>query len=305
MAPIDSVVLSFDPTAQVILNVVLALVMLGVALDLRVSDFNRLLQSPWPVALGLLSQFIFLPAATFLFVLVVQPTPSIALGLILVAACPGGNLSNFITQRAGGNVALSVTMTGLSTAMALVLTPFNLALWGGLYSPTAELLRETSVDPWLVAVTIGALLLVPLIIGMAINARLPRLAERLRGPIRFISLFFFAIFIFGALAANFGHFLDHAHAIVFLVLFHNGIALLGGYAIATAGRVNDLDRRAISIETGIQNSGLGLILVLNFFGGLGGMAIVAAWWGIWHLVSGFALAEFFRRRDRLAVEATS
>jgi BASS family bile acid:Na+ symporter len=305
MSPIDDVVLSFNPTAQAVLNIVLAVMMLGVALDLRVADFARLVKAPWPVALGLASQFVFLPAATFLFVILVQPIPSIALGLMLVAACPGGNLSNFITQRAGGNVALSVSLTGISTSLALLLTPINLAFWASLYGPTAELLTATRVDPMMVAVTVGMLLLVPLVAGMTINAFLPRLASTLRGPIRFISLFFFAIFIFGALAANFDHFLDHAGTIVLLVFAHNAIALAGGYAIGTIGGLAEIDRRAVTIETGIQNSGLGLIIVLNFFGGLGGMAIIAAWWGIWHLISGFALAEVFRRRGTSAAEVVS
>lgn len=299
----DEVVLNFDPTAQMVLNVVLAIIMLGVSLDLRVDDFRRLFLAPKPILLGMIAQCLFLPAATFLLVLVAQPRPSIALGLILVAACPGGNLSNFISQRAGGNVALSVSLTGISTSLSVVMTPFNLAFWGGLYGPTSELLTSTSVDPVNVAVTVGLLLLVPLVIGMGINQGAPRLAAAIRGPIRFISLFFFAIFIFGAFSANFGLFIDYIGVIFLIVFIHNGVALAGGYGVAAIGGAGDRDRRTISIETGIQNSGLGLVLVLNFFDGLGGMALVAAWWGIWHLVSGLAVAEFFRRRDSLAVPA--
>lgn len=303
-APMDEVVLNFDPTAQMVLNLVLAFIMLGVALDLRISDFNRLVRAPKPVLLGMVAQYLFLPAATFLLVLVIQPRPSIALGMILVAACPGGNLSNFISQRAGGNVALSVSLTGISTSLSVVMTPFNLALWGGLYGPTSELLTSTRVDPLNVAAAVGLLLLIPLGVGMTINARLPRLAATIRGPIRFISLFFFAIFIFGALSANFEHFIDYIGAIFLVVLVHNALALAGGYWVATLGGLESGDRKAVSIETGIQNSGLGLVLVLNFFDGLGGMTLVAAWWGIWHLIAGLALAEYFRRRDSVPVHVT-
>lgn len=297
----DEVVINFNPTAQAVLNLVLAFIMLGVALDLKADDFRRLLRSPRPVVLGMVSQYLFLPAVTFLLVLLIQPRPSIALGLILVAACPGGNLSNFISLRAGGNVALSVSLTGISTSLSVVMTPFNLALWGGLYGPTSELLTSTRVEPTSVAVTVGLLLLVPLVVGMLVNARLPRLAAAIRGPVRFISLFFFAIFIFGALSANFDHFIDYIGTIFLIVLLHNGLALGGGYGIAALAGLGEPDRRAISIETGIQNSGLGLVLVLNFFDGLGGATLVCAWWGIWHLVSGLALAEFFRRRDSMPV----
>jgi len=301
--PLDAVTLNFNPAGLALLNAVLAVVMFGVALDLKVEDFSRLLDTPRAFLLGFLSQFLFLPAATFLLVLTLRPEPSIALGMILVAACPGGNISNFLTHRAYGNTALSVSLTAVSTVAAIVMTPFSLAFWGGLYPPAASLIRETSVSALDMAFTVGVLLVVPLALGMVLNARLPRLAEKMRGPMRILALVVFAGFIAGALAANWAHFVAYVGAVFLLVLLHNGIALAGGYAIAAAGCLSEPDRRCVAIETGIQNSGLGLVLVFNFFGGLGGMAIVAAWWGVWHIVSGFALAEFFRRRGRLFATA--
>lgn len=226
-----------------------------------------------------------------------------ALGLILVAACPGGNISNFIVHRAGGNTALSVSLTAAATIFAIVMTPFNLAFWGDLYPPAASLVRETSVSPLQMAGTVAILLLLPLALGMVVNARFPKLTERMRGPMRILSLAIFAVFVLAALAANWRYFLDYVGVVAGIVFLHNGLALAGGYFLAAAGGLNEADRRAVSIETGIQNSGLGLVLIFNFFNGLGGMAIVAAWWGVWHILSGLLLAAWFRRRDAGGVVA--
>ena len=296
MTEVDSVMLNFSPGSLALLNAILAIVMFGVALDLTLGDFKRLLETPRALLLGFFSQFLFLPAATFLLVLLLRPAPSMALGMMLVAACPGGNISNFITHRAGGNTALSVSLTAVATVCATIMTPFNLAFWGSLYAPTLPLLTDTSVSPFEMAWTVAVLLVFPLIIGMTINARFPAFSARIRGPMRILSMIIFAGFVIGALAANWQYFLDYVSLVAGLVLLHNAIALGGGYGIAWAGGLGEYDRRAISIETGIQNSGLGLILIFNFFGGLGGMAIVAAWWGVWHILSGLALAAWFSRR---------
>lgn len=296
MTPLDQASLNFAPGSLMLLNVILGLVMFGVALDLTTEDFRRLARTPKPYLVGLASQFLFLPAATFVLVLLLQPAPSIALGMMLVAACPGGNVSNFLTHRARGDIALSVSLTATATLIAIVLTPFNIAVWGELYEPTAELVRQTSLDPIDMALNVLVLLGVPLLLGMLVNMRYPAVATRLRRPMTIFSLIFFAAFIVVALAGNWDNFLTYAGAVFFLVLLHNGVALAGGYGIARASGLPETQRRTVSIETGIQNSGLGLILIFNFFDGLGGMAVVAAWWGIWHIVAGFAAATLFRSR---------
>lgn len=300
MSGIDEVVLNFSPGSLTALNAVLAIVMFSIAIDLRVSDFAKIAKSPKPLLTGLVSQFLVLPAVTFGLIVATAPRPSIALGLILVAACPGGNISNFITHRAGGNAALSVSMTAFATALALVLTPLNIALWGSLYAPTREILRATSIDPVSVAMTVGVMLVLPLCAGIALNARRPAITARLRGPLQFVSMAIFTAFVALALAANWELFVQFAGAVALLVVLHNGLALLAGYASASVMHLSPPDRRAVMIETGIQNSGLGLILIFGFFGGLGGMAVVAAFWGIWHAVTGIVLAGFLSRRYALA-----
>ncbi len=267
----------------------------SIALDLRLSDFGRLIKSPKPMLTGIAAQFLLLPALTFLLVLALEPRPSIALGLILVAACPGGNISNFITHRAGGNAALSVSMTGVATLGAILLTPLNIGFWGSLYPPTREILRATVIDPVSVAITVGLMLVLPLCLGVLINSRLPDLAARIRKPLQWLSMAIFVAFIVLALAANWGFFLNYVAAVALLVFLHNGLALGAGYGAARLAGLSEYDRRAVTIETGIQNSGLGLILIFGFFHGLGGMAVVAAFWGIWHAISGIALAAIWSR----------
>ena len=297
MESIDDVVLNFSPTSLQILNAVLAIVMFSIAIDLTPGDFKRLLRAPKSLLVGLLSQFIVLPVVTFVMLLIAQPRPSIALGLIVVAACPGGNISNFITHRAGGNSALSVSMTAIATVGAIILTPVNIALWGNLYEPTREILRSTSIDPLQVAITVGLMLVLPLVLGITLNVMRPDLTSKINRPLQWLSMAIFTAFIALALGANWDFFLQFVGAVFALVFIHNALALLSGYLTASIFRLSAFDRRAVTIETGIQNSGLGLVLIFAFFQGLGGMAVVAAAWGIWHAISGIALASVMSRTE--------
>lgn len=296
MNEIDLVRLNFNPGSLWALNFIIGLVMFGVALDLKVADFKAVLSMPKPVVIGMVGQFILLPAFTFLLVLLIKPAPSIALGMMLVAACPGGNISNFLTHYAKGNTALSITMTALSTAVAIIMTPLNLSLWGGLNPETAKILKEVALDPLEMLLAVFLLLGLPMAAGMWTGSRFPRFVERAHKPVKIFSLFVFGIFVLGALAANWRYFLDYVGFVVFAVFLHNGLALVTGYYAAKSTGLPERDRRAVSIEVGIQNSALGLILIFNFFDGLGGMAIVTAWWGIWHIISGLTVATYWSRR---------
>ncbi|NDW45063.1 bile acid:sodium symporter family protein [Ruegeria sp. PrR005] len=297
MTGIDDILLNFSPASLMLLNAILAVVMFSIAIDLTVEDFRRLSRGPKPVLVGLFSQFVVLPVLTFALVWVTAPRPSIALGLILVAACPGGNISNFITHRAGGNAALSVSMTAFATVGAIIMTPANIALWGSLYPPTRAILQETRIDPVQIAITVGLMLILPLILGVVLNMRRPSLTARLRRPLQLVSMGIFIAFIILALAANWGFFLSFAGAVAGLVILHNALALGGGWVVATLTRLSPYDRRAVTFETGIQNSGLGLVLIFAFFQGLGGMAVAAAFWGIWHAISGLGLAMIMSRTE--------
>jgi BASS family bile acid:Na+ symporter len=298
MQPVDQVQLAFSPTSLAVLNAVLGLVLFGVALDLRWADLRAVAQSPRGPLVGLAAQFLLLPAAAFGLAVSVSWGPSVELGLVLVAACPGGNISNFLTHLARGNTAMSVGMTLVSTALAMVATPVNLAVWGSLNPETAPLLRTVELDPLEMLGTVAVLLGIPLIAGMGLARMAPTVAARLRSPFKWLSLVFFAVFLVAAFGANYEHFLRHIGTVFVPVLLLNALALGLGWTVAWGAGLPSPDRRAIAIEVGIQNSGLGLILVFDFFHGLGGMAVVAAWWGIWHVVSGLTLAGFWATLPR-------
>ena len=296
MSDVDLVRLNFSPQTLLALNVVLGLVMFGVSLELKPADFRAALATPKALVIGLLGHHLVFPAITYGLVLAVQPRPSIALGMILVSACPAGNISNFLTHYARGNTALSVSISTLSTLAAIVMTPLNVAFWGGLYAPAQPILRAVAVNPLEMFLHVLMLLGVPLAIGLWVSRGYPRFTARAVKPFKIFSLVFFGGFVIAALAANWQHFLNYVGLVVGVVFLHNALALATGYGLAYATDLPERDRRAVSIECGIQNSGLGLILVFNFYDGLGGMAVVTAWWGIWHLVAGLTLATWWSRR---------
>ncbi len=295
MHPIDQVHLSFDSKGLMLLNVILGLIMFGVALDLSAKDFRELARRPIAPAVGLVAQFFVLPAFAFALSRLLAPTPSIALGMILVASCPGGNVSNFITHFARGRTTTSVGMTAVSTLAAVVMTPLNFVFWGSLASDTEAMVTDVALDPVSMLGTIALLLGAPVFLGMMTAAHYPRVAARLRKPFQVASMLFFAAFVFAAFHANFDYFLRFIGLVFVPVLVMNAVALLTGWGAARAAALPAPDRRAVAIEVGIQNSGLALILAFDFLDGIGGIAVVSAWWGIWHILAGLTLGAFWRR----------
>jgi BASS family bile acid:Na+ symporter len=296
MLPIDQVQLHFDPAALIALNFVLALVMFGIAIDLKVEDFREALKSPKGLLLATIGHHIIFPAMTWCLIWVIKPVPSIALGMILVSSCPAGHLSNFLTHFSKGNAALSVSASAVSTALAIIMTPINFNFWGNLHPVTHDLMKTISLDPWMMLIDIIILLGLPLALGLWISHKFPTFAKRAEGPMKIFSMVVFIGFVIFALAANFQHFMAYIEFVVGVVFIHNLLALVTGFSLSTLLKLKDADRRAVTFEMGIQNSGLGLILIFNLFNGLGGMAIITAWWGIWHIVSGLTLATFWSRR---------
>ncbi len=296
MTDIDLVRLNFNPQTLLLLNFVLGFVMFGVSLELKAADFSEALRTPRALVIGLLGHHLVFPAFTYLLVLMLEPRPSIALGMILVSSCPAGNISNFLTHYARGNTALSVSISTLSTLSAIVMTPVNIAFWGGRYEPAQPILRAVAVNPVEMFLHVLLLLGLPLAAGLYVSRRWPVFTARAQKPMKYFSLVFFLLFVLAALGANWQYFLAYVGMVVLVVFVHNASALATGYGMAWATRLPERDRRAVAIECGIQNSGLGLILIFNFFDGLGGMAVITAWWGIWHIVAGLSLATFWSRR---------
>lgn len=303
---LDQVRLNFTQGSLLVLNIALAFIMFGVALSIRIEDFKKVVKNPKPTMIGYVSQFFILPALTFLLILIIRPTPSVALGMILVASCPGGNISNFITSLAKGNSALSVTLTALATISAIFMTPFNFSFWGGIYvnyynSRGGEYLRPLVIDHFQIFTTVFLILGIPVILGILFYRYLPRITNKIQKPIKIFSIIFFLAMVAVMLRSNFSQFLSNIHLIFIIVLIHNALGLSSGFSVAILFKLNRRDRRAISIETGIQNSGLALTLMFNpkIFPPefeLGGMAVIAAWWGIWHIISGLIMASIWGRK---------
>ncbi len=302
LSAIDDIRLNFSQTGLLYMNITLACIMFGVAMEINLENFRKIFTNPKSAILGVVSQFLVLPALTFLLVLSIDPPPSIAMGMILIAACPGGNISNFISALAKANIALSVSLTAFATLTATIFTPLNFAFWGGMYvryyQKAGHLNIPVHIDFLEMARTVFILLGIPLIAGMWFANRYPEFAKRNMKRIKIISIILYLTFIAGALGANLEHFTGVILPIGLLVLVLNIQTLSTGYIVGTAARVPQADRRTLSIETGIQNSGLALILIFNIFNANGGMAFMAAWWGIWQMISGLILA-FILSRIRL------
>lgn len=298
-ASLDSVRLSLGPVFQTVLPVALAVIMFTIALSLRFADFVAVSRRPLRFAGAALTQVLALPLATLGLIVLINPQPSIALGMIVVACCPGGSMSNFFTHLARGDTAFSVSLTATSSLLAALATPVSILFWSGLYAPTRELVDALDVNPLPFILQTTLVLGVPLVIGMVVAARVPVFARRLRPVMSLIAMVILTAIILGSLAGNSDLLLMGAVAILPTVILHNAMALLLGYAAGWALRLDGRGRRAMTIEIGIQNSGLGLVILLGALGGLGGAAAIIAVWGVWHLISGVGLAYGFRLTDHL------
>jgi len=297
MLPVDEIRLNFNPASLALLNAVLGFLMFGIALDTRIDDFKRVARMPGAMAVGIGAQFVVLPLITFVLTLVLQVGPSIALGMILVACCPPGNISNILTHRARGNVALSVSMTAISNAIAIVAMPLNFAFWGGLHPGAAPLLKTIALDPLQMLGHIVLIIGIPFVLGVACAHRWPAFTQRVKGPARVVSFLALIVFILGAIAGNWRFFLDYVGMVLLAVVLHDALAFCTGWLCARVFGLADYDRRAVAIEVGIRNAGLGLVLIFSFFGGLGGMAVVAGVWGFWDIIAGLILASWWGRKE--------
>ncbi|WP_439634680.1 bile acid:sodium symporter family protein [Glycocaulis sp.] len=304
-ASLDAVQLSLGPVFQSVLPVSLAVIMFTVALSLRVDDFVQVIRRPLRFGGAALTQILLLPMATLALVMVLQPQPSIALGMIVVACCPGGNMSNFFTHLGRGDTALSVSLTATSSLLAALATPVSILFWSGLYGPTRELMDALDVDAVPFVLQTMVILALPLAAGMYLASRHAGLARRLRPFMSMLAMAILVLIILGSLAGNADLLLMGAIAILPTVIMHNAMALLLGYAAGWALRFDARGRRAMTIEVGIQNSGLGLVILLGALGGLGGAAAVIAVWGVWHLISGVGLAYGFRLTDHWRKKKTA
>ena len=304
---IDSIQVTLNAGGMNTINIVLAFVMYGVALGIKPKMFVEVFKNPKSVLLGMLCQLVILPLLTFLLALAFGPAISwsMALGMILVASCPGGNISNFMSSLSKANVELSVSLTAISTALAILMTPFNFWLYGNLYLKVANIAGEVpslTIPLWDIFKTIFILLGIPLTLGILTSQYLPKVADKLKKPFQWFSLLFFIAMVVLSFMGNIDAFLKCIRYIFIIVLIHNLLALSIGFSVGTIFKVPYKDRRTLTIETGIQNSGLGLVLLLGtqIFADLpphGGMLVITAWWGIWHIISGLSVSAWFNRKE--------
>lgn len=307
---LDPIRINFSASGMHVINLILSFIMFGVALGINPKQFTNLIKEPKSTIVGLTSQLLFLPLVTFLLVIILNKyiTPTVAMGMILVAACPGGNISNFMSSLSKANTELSIGLTASTTLLATISTPFNFAFWGGLYmkfiaNRTASgILQPLEIDNVQMFQTVFILLGIPLILGILFAKYFPKITEKLKKPIQILSIVFFLLMVVLAFANNLQLFLKYIYYIFFIVLVHNFLAFGTGFTLGTLFRLPDKDRRTVTIETGIQNSGLGLVLLFNtkIFPhdmALGGMLFITAWWGIWHIISGLTIAGLWSRKE--------
>lgn len=310
IAHLDAIKVNMNEAGMNAINIVLAFVMFGVALGIKPKTFVDIVKKPQSIILGIICQLILLPALTFLLTITFKNwiSPMIALGMILVASCPGGNISNFITSLSRGNTELSVSLTAFNTAACIFTTPLNFSFWGRMYLNFAEkrmLLPELEIPFWEIFKTIVILLGIPLVLGMLCSQYLPKVAQTLKKPMQYLSVAFFILMVVLTFGNNIDAFMKCIRYIFLIVFVHNLLALGIGFGTGTLFKVPYKDRRTITIETGIQNSGLGLVLLFNtaifdpmIWANNGGMVVITAWWGVWHIVSGLTLAYAWRIRGR-------
>ena len=306
---LNSVTINFGEGGMMIVNIILAFVMFGVALGIQPQTFKDVFMNPKSVIIGVLLQWVALPAVTFILALILSPwiTPMIALGMLLVASCPGGNISNFMSSLSRGNIELSVSMTAITTAFAPLTTPLNFFLWGSLYSQVISIKEDlpTLVIPFMPMLEQILLLLgVPIVLGIVFSHYFPNATKKILKPARLLSIILFLGMVLVSFSQNFQIFLDNIIYVFFIVLVHNACALGVGFFGGCLAKLPVKDKRSLTMEVGIQNSGLGLILLFNsaifppeiWHGHYGGMLFITAWWGIWHIISGLSVAYYFRRR---------
>ena len=284
-------------TQQVALSLVLALMVFSVALELKLDDFRRVAKTPKAVICGLIPQFILLPVGTWLATLALDLPANVEAAMILVAACPGGSLSNVITHFGRGNTALSVSVSAVASVIALVATPFNFGWMIATNPATATWLRTLNLDASGIWVSLVLLLAIPMALGLWIAHQFPAATAKIQKPLANFSLVALLAFIVLGLIKERQLLTLGLLPMLAIVIAHNASGLFFGWITSRVMGVSERDQRAVMIEGGMQNSGLALgIIALQFNADLG-MVIIASLWGMWHIVSGLSLALWWRRKD--------
>lgn len=269
----------------------LGVVMFGMGLTLKPSDFKPVLMRPKDIIIGELAQFVVMPFVAWMLCKLLQLPTELALGVILVGCCPGGTASNVICYLAKGDIALSVAMTGVSTLLAPIVTPALVYLLAG---------KEVGVDMVGMFMSIVQVVILPIILGFAVNKYLNKFTEKVTPLLPMISTLAIAAIIGIIVSHNSANILSCSLIVGVAVILHNILGLLLGYL---AGKLLGLDhnkRTAISIEVGMQNSGLATSLATTHFAMYPLAAVPGAIFSTWHNFSGSIAASIFRKKESSA-----
>ena len=267
----------------------LGLVMLTMGMTLGARDFLPLLKRPWDVCLGVAAQFLVMPLVAWAVVKLLGLPVELALGVILVGACPGGTASNVMTYLAKGDVPLSVAMTSVSTLLAPFVTPFW--VW-----TLAD--KVIAVDALGMCLSVVEVVILPIALGVVLNTLLPRFCERLKPVLPKLSLGVILLIVYVVVSENWSAICSSAGLLFVAVALHNGLGMAIGYAIGRVFRLSAAKCRTFAIEVGMQNSGLAVSLATVHFASLALAAVPGAVFSVWHNLSGFAVVfggRFLRR----------
>jgi bile acid:Na+ symporter, BASS family len=292
---IDQAPLHFDPRISLIVGIMVGFLVFAVALDLTWAQLRRVLERPRAPAIGLAAQFGILPAIAFGAGRFLTEVPSVALGLLLVACCPGGALSNYLTGVARGAVATSISMTTVSTLFSLVLTPLLFAFWASMNPATQAVLQDIRLDAGRVVMTLLIMLIVPVTAGMLLRARRAAVADRIRVWTRRSAGLVFAVVVTMIVGGNLEALARFAEVALLAVLVTFVIAVVLGWGLARLSGLRAAERRAVALEVAFQNVALAIGMGIAFFPSLAGVAAVAILWGVVHLTLGFGLAITWKR----------
>lgn len=267
------------------ITILLGIVMFGMGLTLKAVDFKLVITNPVPVIIGVCAQYVIMPLSAFLIAYIMNLPAELAAGLVLLGSVPGGTASNVMVYLAKGNVPLSITMTSFSTLLAPIATPLILLLLAGKWMP---------VDPIAMFTSIIQVIIIPIILGIIIRRVVPQIVEKSINVIPLISVVAIMIIVSAVVAGNVDTIASAGSIIFAAVVLHNAFGLLFGYITARVLGLDESNRRAISIEVGMQNSGLGVALATAHFGPLAALPSVLG--AVWHNISGPILATYWSKK---------
>jgi BASS family bile acid:Na+ symporter len=296
---IDLIRLNINETSINVLKVIIAFLMYAIALELKLSDFKTLFAKPKALLVGLSLQFVFFPILTVLFIQLFDLRASIALGLIMIAASPIGNLANLMTTLAKGNLALSVGLTSFTNLISLITAPLFIIYLGQFNEATAQYLKTIHLDQKEILEGVFIVLGIPVLLGMLTSYYRPRLATKIQQKMKKVSSAFLILFVLSALAVNFQHFLNHVKEIFSITFAYHLLTIVISIILLKITNINYTNVKSILITGIMKNSGLAFSLTLQFFPSLGGMALLVAFATISQLITGFLIVKIFNSKSNL------